>query len=406
MAEQVLSDVKVLDLTWYIAGPYCTKMFADYGADVLKIEKPPEGDPARRIGPFLNDDPHPEKSLLFSHLNLNKRGITLNLKSETGKKIFKELVGDADILVENFSPGVMGRLGLDYETLKKINPRLIMTGISNFGQYGPYRDFKVSELVLSGMMDQYSHGNEGREPLKMAGNCEQYQAGHMATVATIAAYWLQLNEGIGQYIDVSMQETMTADIDHRTLNLLDWAYSGEVAIFRQDPRAGTSALLDITPTGVYPTKDGFIRAAGGIIFWPRFAAAFPDIGAKYTWPDDVLNMDNKGVVDAFWYPWCLDRTKQEIMEYMQKFKYFTTAINTPIDVIESPQLKERGFWVEVEHPVSGKQIYPGNPLKSEDPWWQVRMPAPLLGQHNEEFLCDKLGYSKDDLVKLREAGVI
>ena len=138
MPEQALSDVKVLDLTWYIAGPYCTKLLADYGADVIKVERPGAGDPARSMGPFLGDDPHPEKSGLFLHLNTNKRGITLNLKSQACKRIFKELVKDVDILVESFSPRVMPSLGLGYEELEKLNPRLVMTSISNFGQTGPY----------------------------------------------------------------------------------------------------------------------------------------------------------------------------------------------------------------------------------------------------------------------------
>ena len=408
MPEQALSGTKVLDLTWHIAGPYCTKLFADFGADVLKIENPGEGDPTRRMGPFLNDDPHPEKSLLFSHLNLNKRGITLNLKSATGKKMFKELVEDADILVESFSPGVMGRFGLDYEILKGINPKLVMTSISNFGQTGPYRDYKASELVISGLgYDQYSHGNEDRPPLKQGANAEQYQSGHMAATATIAAYWFAMMGGTGQYVDCSMQESLACDIDHKTVNLLGWAFHGEPMIFRQDPRTMVGALADISPTGVYPTKDGFIRAAGGFIFWPRFAAAFPEQTAQYKWPDDVIDLDRKGEIEAWWYPWCLDHTKHEIMEYMQSFKFFCTSIETPKDVVESRQLKERNYWVEVEHPVTGKQLYPGDPFNiPDDPQWRVRMPAPLLGQHNVEVFCDKLGYSKEDLVRLREAGII
>ena len=170
MTEQIFSDVKVLDLTWYISGPYCTKMLADYGADVIKVERPGEGDPARMMEPFLGGETHPEKSLLFSHLNLNKRGITLNLKSDQGRDIIKALVKDVDILVESYSPGVMARLGLDYNTLKEINPRLVMTSVSNFGQTGPYRDFKLSELILNGFHSQINCGEPDRFPLKKGGN--------------------------------------------------------------------------------------------------------------------------------------------------------------------------------------------------------------------------------------------
>ena len=182
LPEQALSDIKVLDLTHHIAGPYCTKLLADYGADVLKVEKPGSGDPTRKMGPFLGDEPHPDKSSLFLHLNTSKRGITLDLKTQTGKKIFRQLVKDVDILVENFSPGVMPSLGLDYKELEKITPKLVMTSISNFGQTGPYRDFKASELIIYGMGGAMNEtGMFDRYPLKKAGNVVQYQVGKAGT---------------------------------------------------------------------------------------------------------------------------------------------------------------------------------------------------------------------------------
>ena len=388
MAEQTLSNVKVVDLTWYIAGPYCTKLFADFGAEVIKIERPPEGDPARKIGPFLGDDPHPEKSLLFSHLNLNKKSVTLDLKSASGRETVKRLVREADILVENFRPGTMEKLGLSYDVLKKISPQLVMTSITNFGQTGPYRDFKASELIFAGIgHDMYSTGMPGRHPLKLGGNCLQYQAGHQAAVATLAAYWAQRRQGFGQYIDISVQEVLAADTDHKTTNLVCFAYSGMSmttnTVGRLDPR---TVVSDITPTGVYPCKDGFVRVAGSFMYWDRFIKIFPELATQFEYPHGVLDANNKPVVDALWYEWCADRTKQEIMEACQKVKYFGMAVNTPKDAIESQQFKERGFWVEVEHPVTGKQIYPGDPIHMEASPWVVRTPAPLLGQHNEEVL--------------------
>ena len=340
-------------------------------------------------GRFLKDDPHPEKSLLFSHLNLNKRGILLDLKSKEGRDTIKALVRDADILVESFSPGVMERLDLSYDTLKEINPGLIMTRISNFGQTGPYRDFKASELILSGIgHDMYSAGIPGRHPLKLGGDCLQYQVGHMAAVATLAAYWFRNHGGMGQCIDVSMQEVLAADTDHKTTNLVSFAYSGMTmtvnTVGRLDPR---ELAADITPTGVFPCKDGFVRAAGGFVFWDRFIKIFPELGEMFTFPDDVLDIEeNKPIVDALWYDWCLDHTKYEIMKICQEQKYFCMAINTPMDAVASPQFKERGFWVEIEHPVTGKQIYPGDPVNMALTRWKVRMPAPMLGQHNEEVL--------------------
>ena len=165
MADLALADVRVLDFTWYIAGPYCTKLLADYGADVIKVERPGLGDPSRRMGPFPQDVPNPEKSGLFLHLNTNKRGITLNLKTALGRRIAEQLARRADVVVESFSPGVMASLGLGYAALEKLNHAVVMTSVSNFGQTGPYRDFQMSELVLSAMgTSMKTCGQPDREP--------------------------------------------------------------------------------------------------------------------------------------------------------------------------------------------------------------------------------------------------
>jgi len=184
-----------------------------------------------------------------------------------------------------------------------------------------------------------------------------------------------------------MQEVMAADTNHKTTNLVSFAYSGmaltSIGLGRIDPR---DFVMNIAPTGIYPCKDGMVRVYGGLTHWERFLKLFPEF-EKFKFPEDVLDIENyKPEVDAVWYEWCANRTKQEIMESCQSVKYFGMAINTPKDCIADPQCKERGFWIEVEHPVTGKQIYPGDPLHAESSPWRVRMPAPLLGQHNEEIL--------------------
>jgi crotonobetainyl-CoA:carnitine CoA-transferase CaiB-like acyl-CoA transferase len=403
--EQVLSDVKVLDLTHCIAGPYCTKLLADYGADVIKIEKPGEGDPARKMGPFLGDDPHPDKSGLFLHLNTSKRGITLNLKSETGKEIFREMVKGVDILVENFSPRVMPNLGLEYEKLEGINPKLVMTSISNFGQSGPYRDFKASELILYGMGGAMnSTGVADRYPLKMAGTVVQYQAGTIATVATMLALFASQAQGAGQHVDVSIFQTQMGNIDRRMGQLLTYQYNQETS-YRVDPEQERPAF----PYGIYPCKDGFFQLAGGFFFWPRICQMIdrPDLvdDPGFCTPEGQREPENLERFSVTWYPWIVERTKKEIIEVGQAAGVLCGPINTTGDLVNDPHWQARGFWEEIDHPVTGKLTYPGAPFKMAESPRRVSRPAPLLGQHNEEVYSD-LGYSREDLVGLKESGTI
>jgi len=401
MAEQPLSDVRILDLTWHISGPNCTKLFADYGSDVIKVERPGEGDPARRMGPFFKDDPHPEKSGLFLHLNTNKRSITLNLKSATGKRILKDLVKDVDILVENFSPRVMPSLGLDYETLEKINPRLVMTSISNFGQTGPYRDFKASELIIYGMGGAMCTTGVGDcEPVKKGMNIIQYQGGTTAATATMIALYAARAQGIGQHVDVSLMETQMGAIDRRMSELLAYEYNGELT-----PRMDIAGLLQY-PYGIFPCSDGYVDVAGGFMFLNRIERVLKmPLMETYGGINQFDVQRREEFLSTIWYPWVMERTRREIVEACQAERVFSAPINTTEDLLNEPQLQERGFWVEIDHPVVGRLTYPGRPALSAELPWVIRRPAPLLGEHNEEVYTS-LGYTKEDLVKLREGGII
>jgi crotonobetainyl-CoA:carnitine CoA-transferase CaiB-like acyl-CoA transferase len=401
MPKQPLSDVRVLDLTWHIAGPACTKFFADYGADVIKIERPDGGDPARSLGPFYKDDPHPEKSGLFLFLNLNKRSITLNLKTRTGQKIFKELVKDVDILVENFSPRVMPGLGLGYETLEKINPKLVMTSISNFGQTGPYRDFKASEPIIYGMGGAMcSTGVGDCEPVKKGMNVIQHQGGYMAATGTIIAFYGARMQGVGQHIDVSLMETQMAAIDRRMSELLAYEYNKELT-----PRMDIAGLLQY-PYGIFPCKDGYVDVAGGFMFLDRIERVLKmALMENYGGANQFDETRREEFLGTIWYPWLMERSRTEIVEACQAGRVLSAPINTTEDLLSDPQFRGRGFWSEAEHPVVGKLTYPGRPAVCSELPWKIRHTAPLLGQHNEEVYTS-LGYSKQDLVKLREGGII
>jgi crotonobetainyl-CoA:carnitine CoA-transferase CaiB-like acyl-CoA transferase len=400
---QALSDVRVLDLTWYIAGPYCTKLLADYGADVIKIEKHGEGDPARRMGPFFQDDPHLEKSGLFLYLNTNKRGITLNLKSQTGKKIFEELVKNVDILVESFSPGVMERLGLSFKELEKINPKLVMTSISNFGQTGPYRDYKSSDLItfaMGGAMN--STGTQDRPPVGVTRNVKMYEAGWLAAIATTAAGYGAQKTGLGDHIDVSLMEAQLGSTDRRDTHLLSYAYTG----FTTPREDLTTARWTVVSSGYLRCKDGWVLVICPPVMWPKMCRA---LGRPELMDDprfqNLYDLTYASDIDGILAEWLSTRTKQQATEEMQAAGVAVTPINTPEDVVKDPHLNARGFWVRIDHPVVGEVTYPGAPMDMSEGGFQVRMPAPLLGQHNIE-VYGKLGYSRQDMVRLRAAGVI
>ncbi len=398
MADQALSDVKVLDLTQHFAGPYCTKMLADFGADVIKIERPGEGDPSRRMGPFLNDEPHPEKSGIFLHLNTNKRSITLNLKTATGRNIFKELMRDVDILVENFGPGVMEELGLGYEVLEEINPKLIMTRISYFGQSGPYKDYKGSDIIAEGMGGPlYMMGLPDREPVKYGDDTTLFGIGNYAAAATMVALFVAEHQGFGQVVDFGIMEALQSCVNWQLTMHPTYQYKGA-------PVGRETTAFGMLPTGGFPCKDGWVYMIVDPGWWPKLVAMMemPELMEKFS---NVLDATKKDEFDAIFYPWLLERTKKELHEMAGSVKLNVGAINTMEDVLNDRHYNERGAFAEIDHPVVGKLTYPGRPFTMTETNWEIKRPAPLLGQHNEE-VYGKLGYTREDLVRLREAGVI
>ena len=398
---QPLSDIRVIDLTHGIAGPYCAKLLADFGADVIKVERPGIGDYARQMGPFPGDVPHPENSGIFLHLNTNKRGITLDLKSAGGVEALKELVKEADVLVESFRPGVMARLGLDYATLEQINPNLVMTSISNFGQTGPYRDYMASELTLDSMGGRMSiSGLLERYPLKLGGNHVQYQAGNVGAMATLFAHRAREHKEMGgQHIDISIFETQTASFNMRMPNLLQYAYSGE-----RGRRLGTLRIG--YPSGFYACQDGYVSMQGGSAFWPRTVAmlGMPELleDPRFALPMGQLDVDAKEEFEStIWLPWILERTKLQAVMEMQAYEIPAGAVNTVGDVMDNnPQAAARGYWTKIEHPEAGTVRQTGAPMVTEGKWWRIRRPAPLLGQHTRDVLEGVLGYSKDDIERI------
>lgn len=403
MAEGALSHIKVLDFTAQVAGPYCTKLLADYGANVIKVERPGTGDAARRMGPFPGNVPHLEKSGLFLHLNTNKRSITLNLKTQAGQNIARELCRKADLIVESFRPGTMARFSLGFEELQSLNPLLVMTSISNFGQNGPYRDYKTSDILVYSMGGEMnSTGLEGREPVKLGANVVLYQAGSVAAVASAGALFLSQGDGPGQRVDVSIMETQTGSIDRRMSALIAYQYTGETS---QRASLGASGF----PVGVYPCEDGYLEVTGGLTYLPRVVQALGNpselLDPKWYGPDAQADPELKSEFETHFLPWTLERTKAEAWRAAQAAGVLTGPLNTMEDLANDQHFNDRGAFAEIDHPAAGRLKYPGRPfIMSESPW-EVRLPAPLLGQHNQEIL-QELGYSREDVVRLRAQDVI
>ncbi len=403
MAGGALSHVRVLDFTTHVAGPYCTKLLADYGADVIKVERLGTGDSARSMGPFPEDIPHPEKSGLFLHLNTNKRSITLDLKSKAGQKIAMALASEADLVVESFRPGVMDRLGLGLEALQAGNPRLVMTSISNFGQTGPYRDYKSSDLLVYSMGGEMnSTGLEDREPVKLGTNVILYQAGSVAAVGSAGALFLSQDEGPGQLVDVSIMETQIGSIDRRMSALVAYQYTGENSV--RIP-FGSSGY----PIGVYPCEDGYLEVTGGLIYFPRVVKMLGDppelLEPQWYEPDSQTDPILKDEFEAHFLSWTLQRSKQEAWQAAQESGVLSGPLNTMEDIANDAHFNGRGAFTQIEHPVAGDLKYPGRPFVMRESPWEVRRPAPMLGQHNEEIL-QELGYKRDEIVRLRAQGVI
>ncbi len=398
MPDAALSHLNVLDLSHYVAGPHCTKMMAGFGATVVKVERPGTGDRLRSMGPFYKETPDLEGSIPFLWLNTGKKSVTLNLKSEGGKKILQDLARKADVVVESFSPRVMPGLGLSYDVLRKINPGIVMTSISSFGQTGPYRDFRAAEIVeyaLSGLA--YLTGDPDKAPLG-AGPCmAQYTAGLSAYIATLMALFGRGEAGEGQHVDVSVQES---NLDNIEVVLTEYMRTGKIP-----KRTGDEHVL--VPWQIYPCQDGYAAIMGGPVrHWLRAVDLFEEPRLKDKPYQRIENrIEHREEVKQMLSPWVARHAKRDIYRAGQARKLAFGYLATLGEVLESPQHVARGYFQEVEHPVTGRQKYCGPPFRpAQTPWCAGR--APLLGEHNEEIYGGWLGLPEAETRRLKDEGVI
>ena len=412
-----LTGCRVLDLT---EGPLslCGKLLADFGADVIKIE-PPGGDESRRIGPFHGDDPHPEKSLFWWAYNVNKRGITLDLATSEGRELFRPLVRSADFVIESFRPGHLHELGLGYEALAALNPRLILMSISPFGQDGPKSRNPWSDLTAwASCGAAYITGDRDRSPVCM-GFIPQIsaQAASEAMTAVMIAHYERECSDQGQHIDLSIQESgigiLQATVEMWDLARHEYMRSGGTWM----ATSGAARRL------AFPCKDGFailLQGGGGsvrmvqssqsLVKWMDENGMAPDWLKSFDWVNDY-NADNVRQetidrIEACIAPFLLTRTKKEI--YTEGWTRGITIApqNTMADIARDEQLAARGFWEQVPHPELGVTVtYCGAFAKMSATPLTCRRRPPLIGEHNAE-VYGELGLSNDALATLARAGVV
>ncbi len=418
--ETILNGYRVLDLAedgCMLSG----KVLGDLGADVIKIE-PPGGSPTRNIGPFYHESPDPEKSLTWFFLSLNKRGITLNLETADGREIFEKLVKSADFVVESFQPGYMKSLGLGYEELEKIKPDIIMTSITPFGQTGPYAHSKVTDIVgvaLSGMM--WLYGEADRAPVRISAPQFYLQGGLQGAVGTMVAHYHRELTGEGQYIDQSCQEAIILTLmvsteywDVHKVNIRGWGPGVRVpSPTAPDPRFTRS---------IYQCKDGYVMAglgggaqAGRVASSKAFVEWANQDGYLLEFKDfDWSAVDAQSITQEdidhrahLLQEFLLTKTKAECLERAAEHAILLIPANDVKDVLESPQMAYRGFFEQVEHPELGGTIpYPGFPVIISETRPRIQRCAPLIGEHNEEIYEKELDISREQLVLLKNRGVI
>jgi crotonobetainyl-CoA:carnitine CoA-transferase CaiB-like acyl-CoA transferase len=398
-----LDDLKVLEFSEFITGPYCGKLMADLGAKVIKIERPGSGDRARRWGPFPGDIAHPEKSGLFLFLNTNKLGITLDTESERGREIFRRLIAWTDILIENYPPKDMTRQGLDYRTLKKSNPSLIMTSITPFGQTGPYKDYKGTDLINSHMSGEaFGNPTEGVDdlekysPLRGPMHTADFMTGLTAAVCTMSAVLGRQKKQVGRHIDVSAQEAL-ASVTRQELAfcLCEGLYPS-----RQVGRKRVGGFL-------YHCKDGYVCIWMGP-HWQKLVAMMgnPDWTEVELFKNPALRAEHQQDCNKLIELWTKEYTMAEIDRMGIEYDVPLAPVRTVRDVVNDEQLAYRNFFVEIDHPAAGRFKYPGAPYRLSATPWELKRAAPLLGEHNEAVYGGILGYSRREQEMMKKAGII
>ncbi len=390
-----LSDIKVLDLTRVLAGPYATMLLADLGAEIIKIEQPEKGDDSRAYGPYKNGE-----SAYFMSLNRNKESLTLNLKTPEGKEILKSLVKQVDVLVENFRPGTMEKLGLGYEVLKEINPRLIYASSTGYGQTGPYSQRPAYDAVVQAMGGIMSiTGQEGGVPTRVGTSVGDITAGLFCAVGILAALHERESSGLGQMVDVAMLDCQVAILENA---ISRYEFTGEI------PHPIGNRHPSIVPFETFDTRTSPIMvAAGNDRLWTTLCDLMGlDIAADPRFETNPKRNENYTELRPLLAERFLTKSAEEWQVMFDEAGIPSGPINTVDKVVTNEQVVAREMVVEVKHPRAGATRIPGIPIKLSRTPGEIRVPAPVLGADTEDLLHEYLGLTPDQVAELREKKVI
>ena len=393
-----LNGLVVVDLSRILAGPYCTMMLADMGAEVIKIEIPETGDDSRAFPPFVEGE-----SAYFKNMNRNKKGITLNLKDVRGKKVLLDLIKKADVLVENYRPGTMEKLGLGWEELKKVNPRLVYGAVSGFGHYGRYTQRAGYDIVgqaMSGIMSVT--GWPGGEPTRTGGPISDTMAGLSLTIGILAAVRSRDVTGIGQKVDISLVDTLVS-----SMQIINQIY---LVGGRLPERIG-NRYESTYPYDTFETKDGqnIVIGCANDKFWKILCNLMgkQELINHPEMKENRLRVQNHAIVRPIVNEWTKTMQSQDLVELLLENDVPAAPIYNIAQVSEDPHIAgDREMIIEAEYPRVGKIKVTGSHLKLSETKPGFRFPSPDLGQHNTEIYHNFLGYSVEEIKKLTEEGVI
>ena len=394
--QGMLDDVKILDLTTNLSGPFCTMTLADMGAEVIKIETPERGCWSRQGPPFINGE-----SAYFMSINRGKKSITLDLKSKQGKKILLQLVTTADVLIENFRPGVMKRLGFDYETISGINPRIVFASISGFGNTGPWQEKGAYDMVIQGYGGIMSiTGNPGEEPARVGYSIADLAAGlYGALSITGALHARDRHQKKGQYLDISMLDCQVALMENA---IARYFATGII------PSPQGNRHPSIVPFQAFKSSTGYFTVAASTNEqFDRLCdvVGLPEVKNDQRFLTKASRVEYVQEINTIFGALFEQKPKEHWINLLEGFGIPCGPINNVQEIVESPQIQVREMIIEMDHPKAGKIKMAGSPIKSSLTPVSYRCPPPILGQHTEEILVS-LGYSRDDIDSFKTDGVI